>query len=82
MTSDVSKAAKHLPEDRLVVLEVTPGYVDALVPTGYDWHSVRWTVDTGWTCTCPARTTACGHLLAVRSIVAPRPDDAEQSAGG
>lgn len=70
-----SKAAKHLPEDRLVILAVDPGWVEAVVPTEYDWHTVIWTPTAGWACTCPAKTTACAHLLAVRSVVAPRHDE-------
>ncbi|CAN5556984.1 hypothetical protein BH10ACT8_BH10ACT8_18160 [soil metagenome] len=57
------------PSDRIQVLH-PPVDVMATVPGPVDTWLVRWTADSRlWSCSCPAKTATCGHIIAVRRIV-------------
>jgi hypothetical protein len=76
--SAVEKAKRYLGEARLVVrdLDENAGVVLAdcrgngsIDSCGRD--------ERGWFCDCPALTTACAHLLALKSVTALEPREAK-----
>lgn len=63
------KARTYLADGRLVVTSVRPNHVTATCRgDGAIYHL---TYDGAWSCTCPARTDQCAHLVALRLITAP-----------
>ena len=66
-TNDIG--AKYAPDDRLLILHASAKGVSATVPGAREVHAVTWSPVTNWACTCTARTSACGHILAVRRVV-------------
>lgn len=72
--SPAAKAARYLAEGRLTVTHVTGDLVRATCKgdgeayqLGHDGRRG------GWHCSCPARTTGCCHLLALRCVTVRRP---------
>lgn len=63
------RANQGLLEGRLVLLDVQPGHVRARWRGEGHVHRLGWTAGR-WHCTCPVRTDACSHLLALRRVVA------------
>ena len=63
-----TKARRYLTEGRVILTEVSPRTINALVRGDGICHAVVWHPDT-WFCTCEARGT-CSHLIAVRLVVA------------
>jgi hypothetical protein len=53
----------------LLITHVSHEGVDAFATdTRGNWR-VSWRDAGGWACSCPARSTSCGHIGAVRQIV-------------
>lgn len=71
-----AKARRYLCEGRVVLHRVDRIRVVASVRGDGTIHRVAYS-RRAWTCTCPARTAACAHLLAVRLVVAVDLDDTE-----
>ena len=65
-----SKAKRYLTEGRVVITQVVPGRVDAIVRGDGTVYASSYHGGT-WTCSCPARTAECCHLRAVRLVTAP-----------
>jgi len=64
-----AKARRYLTEGRLIVEQVHHDRVAATCRG--DGTSYRLGFDRGrWSCSCPARTDGCAHLVAVRLVVA------------
>lgn len=74
----VPRGAKFATGDRLLILH-PPGDVLATVLDTPDTWLVRWSPDVGWSCSCPVKTTSCGHILAVRRVIVLDTDPAEDS---
>lgn len=65
-----AKARRYLTEGRLVLEDVRGELVRSVVRGDGAIHAQRWTPAAGWSCSCPASSTACAHLQAVRLVVA------------
>lgn len=64
-----TKADRLLLEGRVVILEAGRYGVAARVRGEGHIYTARYGFGT-WTCDCPARSTACSHLIALRRVVA------------
>lgn len=64
-----TKAARYLVEGRVILTGVGADRVAARIRGDGAVHQVTWRGDK-WTCTCPALSDRCSHLLAVRRVVA------------
>ena len=64
-----SKAKRYLTEGRVVITQVVPGRVDAIVRGDGSIHAAGYRSGT-WACSCPARTADCSHLRALRLTTA------------
>ncbi|MFP5256075.1 MAG: hypothetical protein ACLGI8_09525 [Acidimicrobiia bacterium] len=64
-----TKADRLLIEGRVVILEAGRYGVVARVRGEGVIHTTRYGFG-AWTCTCPARTDQCSHLIALRRVVA------------
>lgn len=76
--------APYMPDVPLLILAVGPEAVDAVVVANRSGRRatdqsfrVTWTPAAGWRCTCPATTSGCSHLGAVRAIVVAPPAAAQ-----
>lgn len=64
-----AKASRYLTEGRLIVTRVHQGRVTSSCRgEGHIWLQAH--TAGAWRCTCPARSTACSHLIALRRVVA------------
>lgn len=63
------KADRLLLEGRLVIVEAGRHGVVARVRGEGAIHDARFQFG-AWSCSCPARTDACSHLIALRRVVA------------
>jgi hypothetical protein len=64
-----TRALRFLVEGRLMIRHVGLDLVDACV-RGDSGVLRRVTFDpSGWSCTCPARSDRCAHVLAVKTVV-------------
>lgn len=66
----VSKAKRYLAEGRLVIIETRPGYVEATARGDGAIHRLGY-LRGRWWCACPARSTQCSHLRALRLVTCP-----------
>jgi uncharacterized Zn finger protein len=64
-----TKAMRYLIEGRCILRHVDGDRVVARV-RGREVYDVEHQAGSGWSCSCPARTTRCAHVLAVSSVVA------------
>ena len=64
-----TKAGRYLTEGRIIIRCVTDSEVSALARGDGAVYEITGHHDV-WTCTCPARSLRCSHLLAVRRVVA------------
>ena len=60
-----AKAQRYLSEGRVVLTQVTPDRVDAMIRGDGAIHTAGYR-NGAWNCTCPARTANCSHLRALR----------------
>lgn len=65
-----TKARRYLVESRLTITEVNQRRVRATCRGEGAIYRLGWEAGQ-WGCTCPARSTRCSHLLALKSVVAP-----------
>jgi hypothetical protein len=63
------RRAAFLPDQRLLILHVDSELVDAIAHGERESFRVWWTPGAGWRCSCPAISSACGHIGAVRAVV-------------
>ena len=67
--SAFAKGRRLLVEGRLVVRQADANQTIALVRgDSSEIYRTEWQRGVGWSCTCPVRTTKCGHLVALRLI--------------
>jgi uncharacterized Zn finger protein len=64
-----AKARRYLCEGRVVLSRVDPLRVVAACRGDGTVYQIAYAQHV-WSCTCPARTDQCAHLLAVRLVVA------------
>ena len=64
-----AKAGRYLTEGRLILTAVTANTVSALARGDGRIYEISGHGNV-WSCTCPARSLNCSHLLAVRRVVA------------
>lgn len=64
-----AKARRYLTEGRLVLTRVDRSRVAGVCRGDGAVHQVSY-AQRVWSCTCPARSERCAHLLAVRLVVA------------
>ena len=65
-----AKARRYVTEGRLVLEHVTAAALRSTCRGDGALHRQAWTPAAGWSCSCPASSTACAHLQAVRLVVA------------
>lgn len=63
------KANRLLLERRVVIDSVNRRRVFATVRGTDRYHSVTWTGDHGWRCSCPGLRPTCSHVLSVQAVV-------------
>jgi hypothetical protein len=68
--SAASKAERLLLEGRLVITSARPRHVIARCRGEGAIHRLGFQSGL-WTCSCPVRTDACSHLIALRRVTAP-----------
>lgn len=73
--SAAAKARRYLGEGRLLVLRVDGPIIRACCRGDGQVYSLGYDPRHGWHCSCPARSRACAHLLALRLVTAVAPDD-------
>ncbi|SDP46270.1 hypothetical protein SAMN05660199_03953 [Klenkia soli] len=67
--STFAKGRRLLTEGRLNVRSVTAAEIVAVCRgDSAEVYAAGWAPGPGWTCTCPARTTECAHLVALRLV--------------
>lgn len=64
------KARRYLLEGRVMVRMVGPQGVRANVRGQGHVYAVTYEAGGGWTCSCPAHTAKCCHVIAVQLVVA------------
>ena len=64
-----TKSLRYLVEGRVILRFVNDSQVRARV-RGREVYDVEHQAGSGWSCSCPARTSRCAHVLAVSSVVA------------
>jgi len=65
----VHRADRYLEQlPPLLITHVSPTGVDALTTDTRGTWRVTHRPTEGWACTCPAKSTACGHIAAVRQV--------------
>ena len=64
-----TKAMRYLVEGRCIIRIVDEDRVVARV-RGREVYDVEWSHGSGWSCSCPARSTHCAHRLAVAHVTA------------
>ncbi|MGI8881047.1 MAG: hypothetical protein ACR2KJ_11195 [Jatrophihabitans sp.] len=67
-TTSQPRGQRFAPDQPLLILH-PPGDVVALITDARATVMVRWTPEAGWTCSCPARTSSCGHVQAARRVI-------------
>ena len=65
-----AKARRYLIEGRVMIRSVGPQGVRAHVRGQGHVYAVAYESGGGWSCTCPARTPRCCHVVAVQLVVA------------
>lgn len=65
-----AKGRRYLVEGRLTVRQVdrTRGVLAHVRGDSGLTYRCEWAPDLGWLCNCPARTSACAHLVALRLV--------------
>ena len=63
------KAARYLSEGRVILTEVTPNRVDAVVRGDGTTYAAGYR-NGAWNCNCPAVSANCAHLRALRLTTA------------
>lgn len=69
MSGRIARSEQLLTAGAVLLRHLTADRVEAIVRDGLDVRTIRWTAQTGWTCTCTAITPACTHVYAVRQVV-------------
>lgn len=64
------KARRYLLEGRIMIRSVGPQGVRAHARGGGHIYAVQYESGGGWTCSCPARSSQCCHVIAVQIVVA------------
>lgn len=64
------KSGRYIAERRLVLTRVTRYSVRATV-RGEVVYTVRFRFG-AWSCTCPARVRSCCHIVATKTVTAPK----------
>lgn len=65
-----AKGRRYLTEGRLVITRCTPSRVDATCRGNGAIYRLGFKGGV-WRCSCPARSDACAHLIALRLCTAP-----------
>lgn len=65
-----TKGRRYLTEGRVCVTEARRGHITARVRGDGTFYDCGYS-NGGWWCLCPAMSTACAHLIAVRLVTAP-----------
>lgn len=65
--NSASKGRRYLAEGRLLVREVSPTRVSAACKGDGEVYALTGTAG-GWTCSCPALSMDCCHLIALRLV--------------
>ncbi len=68
--SAATKAKRYLSEGRVIINDVRPDRVSALVRGDGTIYSSGYTAG-HWHCDCPTPTDRCSHLYALRMVTAP-----------
>ena len=72
--SAATKARRYLTEGRVIIVDVRPDRVSAVV-RGDGAHYSAGYRSGQWSCDCPAVSHSCAHLLALRLTTAPDIND-------
>lgn len=72
--SAATKARRYLAEGRVIIVDVRPDKVAAIVRGDGAHYSAGYAFGQ-WKCDCPAVSHSCAHLLALRLTTAPDIDD-------
>lgn len=64
-----AKSIRYLVESRLDVQHRDGSQVRATCRGDGEIYTMLHRKGRGWSCTCPARSASCAHLLALRSVV-------------
>lgn len=72
--SAAAKARRYLAEGRIIVIAAEVGRVEARCRGSGVVHRLGYRSGE-WSCSCPARTDGCAHLLALRLVTAPDLED-------
>jgi uncharacterized Zn finger protein len=65
-----NKGRRYLTEGRLTIRTATRelGVVAIVRGDSGELYRTAWAPALGWSCTCPARTDRCAHLVALRLV--------------